>query len=481
MSDERNEMEWPIRIQEEFKMMVKKSILLVMAVSFIFSACSKDSQNADVNKNAGGSATTGVQQIVTIRAQQPWGDMTRLTNLEEAGKELNEQLKAEGKNIEVKVETSKFDGSLDEYRKQFILAYKSKKEMDIITVGHGELAWMAKGGYIRKMDELKQSKAYADTYPALWNAVTWKGNVWGALQDTEVRPIFYRKDALKKLGWTDEQIETLPEKVKKGEFTLADMTAVAKEAVSKGIVQYGIMHRPSAGPEWQMIAYANGAKMYDAEQDKMIFDKPGILKTLQYFQTLTRTEKVTPEAITSMEFKNIHQIMMDGKALFWYGGIWNVFNYQAELGAKYDDIMSKFGFTLIPAAEKGGKPMTLSNPVVYTVSSQTKNPELVMRLLELTAAPKYQAKHAVTTYHLPFTKGGAEAAEFKSNKFLSSVTYYLDYTTFQPVNEEFNKFADTLYKAVQGVELGKQTPDQALKVMETQIKADSGDKVIIKN
>ncbi|WAA13784.1 sugar ABC transporter substrate-binding protein [Fervidibacillus halotolerans] len=449
----------------------RRFISVMVILLLIISGCNNRQETSSTNE-AG-------DQVITIRAQTFGDEQTRIQNLEEAAKELNEQLKAENKKIQVKLETSSFDGSWEEYRRQFILAFKSKNEPDIFLTGHEDIAWLAKGDYILPLDELKDSEAYRDVYPTLWESVTWNGHIWGALQDTEARPIFYRKDVLKQLGWTDEEIESLPEKVKNGEFTVDDMTRVAKEAIDQGLVQWGILHRPVNGPEFHMIAKNFGAQLYDPKEDKLVFDKEAILESLRYFESLTQKEKVTPESMTSMEWKNVHQMMIDGKALFWYGGIWNIFNYMDQ-GAEFDYLMENFGFTLVPATEKGGTPMTLSHPIVHTVSSQTVHPDLVIRLLELVAKPEYQAKHSVETFHLPIHERGSEVEQFKNDEFLSQITYMLDYTTFLPNHADFNKYGDAYFNAIQSVEIGKKTPEEALKDMEVQIQNDLGDTIIIK-
>ncbi|WAA10538.1 ABC transporter substrate-binding protein [Fervidibacillus albus] len=445
------------------------SIIALLFLLVIF-GCSNGDEASNQTEGEG---------IITIRAQTYGDEQTRIENLEQAANTLNEQLKAENQNIQIELETSAFDGSWEEYRKQFLLAFKSKNEPDIFLTGHEDIAWLAKGNYILSLDELKDSEAYKDVYETLWESVTWDGHVWGAIQDTEARPIFYRKDVLKELGWTDEEIESLPEKVKNGEFTIDDMTRVAKEAKEAGLVDWGILHRPVNGPEIHMIAKNFGAELYDEKEDKLVFDQDAILESLRYFETLTQGEGITPESMTSMEWKNVHQMMIDGKALFWYGGIWNIFNYM-EQGAQFDDLMANFGFTLVPAVEKGGEPMTLSHPFVHTVSSQTEHPELVIRLLELVADPEYQATHSVETFHLPITKSGAEVERFQEDEFLSSITYMLDYTTFLPNHADFNKYGDAYFNAIQSVEIGNKTPEEALEDMKTQIQSDFGDEIIIK-
>lgn len=456
---------------------MKKQVHLLIALLLVVSlvvGCSK-TEEKETDTTEGSSSET---KVVTIKAETRGAEKTRIDNLVAAAEKLNAELKEQGENIEVVVEASAFDGGLDDYRKRFILAYQSKNEPDIYTIGHEDIPWLANAKYILSLDELKDSEAYGDVYDALWDATMWNGHIWGALQDTEARPIFFNVNVLKELGWSEAEIKDLPSRVEKGEFTIDDMTAVAKEAKDKGLVEWGIMHRPTNGPDFHMIAMNFGAQLYDENEDKIVLDKPAVLKTLQYFNDLTAVEKLTPDTITSMEWNNIHQINIDGKALFWYGGIWNIFNY-IQQGADYDKMMEQFDFMLVPAAEKGGKPTTLSHPLLYTVSSQTENPDLVKRLLEIVAAPEYQVKHSVETYHLPINKSGAADAEFKKDEFLSSVTYMLDYTSFIPNNQNFNQYSDAFYKAIQGVEIGKMTPEEGVAYMETEMKNNLKDEIII--
>jgi inositol-phosphate transport system substrate-binding protein len=444
----------------------------------ILSGCSQD------EKASGESSNANEPKVVTIQAQTAGTELTRVENLVKASEKLNEELKEEGKNTEVKVETSSFDGSWEDYAKQFMLAFKAKKEPDIYATGHENIGWLADGNYILSLDELKDSKEYSDVFPVLWDSVTYKEQIWGAMQDTEARPVFFNKDILKKIGWTDEQINDLPELVKNGEFTLDDMTKVAEEATAKGAAEYGILHRPVAGPDFQVLSYNFGGKVYDPDTNQLVLDKKAVLKQLNYYNDIA-TKKLIPENLTATEWNNVHKMIVNGKTLFYYGGVWNVFNwtqdnFHDELG-KVDAnwVNEHFGMMLIPAAEKGGDPITLSHPFVYTVSSQTEHPELVKRLLELVADPELQTEHNVNTSHLPITKGGAEHPDYKADVTLGKVAYMSDYTTFLPNHEGYPKYSNALFTAIQAVELGKKTPEDALKDLETQLKNDLSDQLQI--
>ena len=62
-----------------------------------------------------------------------------------------------------------------------------------------------------------------------------KGKTYGVPQDTEARPMYYRKDLLAKMGWSKDMIERLPDAVKNGEFAWPDLVLWAKEAISNTV------------------------------------------------------------------------------------------------------------------------------------------------------------------------------------------------------------------------------------------------------
>ena len=64
--------------------------------------------------------------------------------------------------------------------------------------------------------------------------------------------------------------------VDKGEFTMDDLSKLAKEVVDKGAAQMGIVHRPNAGPDYLMTFAAFGAKFIDEQSGKLLLPKAEI-------------------------------------------------------------------------------------------------------------------------------------------------------------------------------------------------------------
>jgi len=463
------------------KYSLKTLVIILLSLGLILSGCGSRS-----NENAEPADSAPTETVVfEVESYGSPADATRVTNLEEAAEELNKILEEQGDSRRVQVKSNHVSSGYDEYNQKFMLAHKTGAGADIRTISHSDVAMMAEGGYILQLDDYiknsKWSKYLEDIYPNLWDAAKWKSNIYGVPQDTEARTVYFRKEILRKLGWSEEEISALPEKIEKGEFTLDDMTRLAKEAVSKGLAKAGIYHRPNNGAFFPAMIYNFGGKLFNEKTNKLVFDRKAIKDTLDYFYKLAQVDKVLPTGMTSMEWRQIHQNWVEGDVLFWYGGTWHWAEYQtvdyhSELGTLKEDYMfENMGYALIPAATKGSKPLTLSQPYVYVINSNTKHPDLAFALVAISSQPKYNAKHAASSGHLVISPSAAEEAIYKQNKFLSDVQYMLEYTKLQPNHPEFGKFTSALFKAIQSVEIGEYDPDKALNWMEEQVKNDIED------
>jgi len=460
------------------KKTLKTLVVILLALGLVLSGCGgRPEESAE-------PATAPVTETVVFEVESYGSpaDATRVTNLEEAAQELNEILQEKGDNRRVEVKANHVSSGYDEYNQKFMLAHKTGAGADIRTISHSDIAMMAEGGYILELDDYindsEWGKYVKDIYPNLWDAAKWKSKIYGIPQDTEARTVYFRKDILRKLGWSEEDISDLPEKIEKGQFTLDDMTSIAKEAVDKGFAKAGIYHRPNNGAFFPAMVYNFGGKLFNQETNKLVFDRKAIKDTLDYFYKLAQVDKVLPTGMTSMEWRQIHQNWVEGHVLFWYGGTWHWAEYQeveyhGELGKLTEDYMfENMGYALIPAASKGGKPVTLSQPYVYVINSNTEHPDLAFALVAISSQPKYNAKHAVGSGHLVISPLAAEEPLYKENTFLSDVQYMLDYTKLQPNHHEFGKFTSALFKAIQSVEIGEYDPEKALNWLEEQVKND---------
>ena len=426
------------------------------------------------------------QKTITLKAWTIGPDdpsITRLKNLEAAVERLNALLAIEGADFRVKLEGDFDTTDWDPYLRRVLLAFQSGEAPDIVQASAAPLigVW-ATAGYIAPLTaETSRYGTFKDVFPTLWNAVTFKGEVFGVPQDTEARPLYFNKTLLKKLGWSDAKINELPKRIERGEFTWDDMLAVAKEALDKGVIERGkgYYHRPKNGPDFHMWYRAFGGTSYDEATGKLVFDQEAALRYFTWLKKAVDAGVLEKDRLDG-NWSRFHQNVTDGKVLFFSGGTWNWAEWKTQWvkdkGGE-DWLWENFGFAPQPAYKKGGKPITLSNPQAYMVSASSKQKALAAKLLAFVMMPDLDARHAVGSGHLPVLQA---TASLTGDRFIREVSYLLNYTTFAPQHPDFPKWQDALYRGVSAVESGQVSPEEAVKVVAAEMKRALKDQVMIK-
>ena len=400
----------------------------------------------------------------------------RFDNLKIAAERLNKMLAAAGSDIRVKLEGFFDTTDWAEFKQRVLMGFQSKQPFDILCSGHDDIGAWANAGYIMPLDEFVKKywdETYYDIIPSLWEAMKFKGKIYGIPQDTEARPFYINKIVLKKLGWSDEQINALPEKIAKGEFTLEDFVEVAKEAVSKGLVKWGMYHRPKKGIDYFQIFTSLGADFYDEENAKFVFSKSEMLRVYDFFYKITNVWKITPKNMIGTPWSSVHKDVTSGKVLAWMGGTWNWAEWKRDYGKSEEELEKMFLIAPFPKSKDYGRPNTLSHPLAYMIPAHSKNPELAFLIITLATAPELNMKHAVTSGHLPIRWQETVLPEYKKDFIMREGTKLLPFSGFIPNDDKFDLFNTIIFEGIQMAEAG--TPaakvvDMVAKRLKSQLK-----------
>jgi len=405
----------------------------------------------------------------------------RFENLKAAVERLNKILEDSGADIRVKLEGFFNTTGWDDFKQKVVFGFQAKQKFDILCSGHDDIGAWAKAGYIIPLDDYIKKywdEVYYDIIPSLWESTKFLGKIYAVPQDTEARPFYINKKVLKKLGWSDEEINALPEKIRKGEFTLFDFVEVAKEAVNKGLVEWGLYHRPKMGIDYFQIFTSFGVDFYDEEKGIFVFNKKEMYKVYEFFYNLTNVWKITPKAMIGTPWSSVHKDVTSGKVLAWMGGTWNWAEWIKDYGKTDEELQEMFLVAPTPKATAEGKPNTLSHPVVYMIPSHTKYPDLAFLIITLATDPKLNFKHAIESGHLPIRWQETVFPEYKKNFIMVEGTKLLPFSSFIPNDDKFNEFNRIIFdglSAVEGGTLPGKVVDDVAKRLKNQLK----DKVVI--
>jgi inositol-phosphate transport system substrate-binding protein len=293
--------------------------------------------------------------------------------------------------------------------------------------------------------------------------------------------VWFRKDVLRDLGWSDTEIEQMIADTRSGDFTLHDMVVVAEEAIQAGLVQWGLFHRPAEGLDFYILPLDYGGTLINPTTDRLVLSTCPMYRSLSFFHNLANRWQVTPPNMTTeFDWGTIHQTFMAGDVLFWFGGTWHWAEWRDNyLGGDEQYLFDNVGYMLYPAARTGGDPLTLSHPLAYMISSQSTYPEIAFQLLTLASAPDLVAQYSVDSAHLAVRQAATQEPVYQNDAFLQSVSYMLDYTTFAPNHEQEGEYRTRLYEAISAVETDIMTPNTALILLEFYLQAALGSELEI--
>jgi inositol-phosphate transport system substrate-binding protein len=432
-----------------------------------------------------GTAVTAEAEEVVVKlwARADRSGPLRAGNIVAAAEPLNAVLKAAGSDKSVKVQV--FEGTatgFDADALDILKAFSVDQGPDVFVAAHEWVGEFAKSGYAMDMEAFVKANpwAFADINPVFWEATHYQGKIHAIPQDSEIRMFFYNKDMLRKIGKDDAFIEGLPEAVDKGEFTMDDLSALAKEVVDKGAAEMGIIHRPNAGPDYLMTLASFGVRFIDEESGKLLLPKAEMEQALAWFEKNAATG-VTPKNNTAMSWDEIQTAFKQEKAFIFHQGVWAVAEWQLgdAKGAIWpkdaEGYFRKIGWFHAPAAEKGGEPKNLSHPIVYIVNGKSAQAELAAMLVAFATLPYYNTQHAVTTAHTGILHGQTSMPAYQEAWYLQAATPMLARSTFIPNHPEFGRYNGLIFKALQGVETGRLSSAEAVEFIEDEATSELGD------
>jgi len=428
----------------------------------------------------------GEDVVIKVWSRADRSGPLRAGNLVSAGDELNRMLAAAGSDKKVKIELNETNAKgYDDDALDLLKAFAVDKGPDIFVLAHEWTGAFAEAGYAWNLEDhiAKNPQLYGDIIGPLWQSVSYKGARYGVPQDSEVRMFFLNNDKLRKMGMAEKDIASLSGRVDRGEFTANDLCDLAGQAVQKGVVKYGILHRPNAGPDFQMIAESFDLAPYDKQAAKLQASKAALRGFYNWVKYCV-DKKALSAGNTSMSWDAIEQSAMGGEeSLVFFHGVWRVTDQMKALKLNgKDDYFKKYTWINAPAGKKGGKPSNLSHPIAYAVSAKSKNRELAAFIVGLASQPYLNLQHAVSTNHTPINYGEQSMPEIVDKGWaLVAATPMLKYASFMPNHPKIGQYNAIIFKGIQGIETGRLTAAAATDFVIGELENELGKDVVIRN
>jgi inositol-phosphate transport system substrate-binding protein len=301
--------------------------------------------------------------------------------------------------------------------------------------------------------------------------------------------MFFHKQKLRELGWSQEQVDELPARLDSGTFTLDDLVHTSRQAIDKGVVQKGFAywHRPQPGFDFLQYYVAHGGKLYDDRTRKLIIRR-GPLADFFAFQRRVVEEELTPRNFIPTEWATWHSTVAGGKTLFWNGGIWMWAEWLSSyIGGKGEAYLSNFvGYGLQPTGVKGERGRTLSRPIAYFVTSNqasrasTAQIDAACALLAKSMNVETRTQEALVSAHLAWLEPQLRSPAYRRDEFLSSVTYMIQdgRAFFVPNDVNFGRYNTIIYDHMLRAEQGEISPARAADNVIARMRVELRDAVV---
>lgn len=448
---------------------MKKLFILLMEGAMLFSlaACG--------GKQTTQSSTEEISGTVTLKLAHNMDFVTIPDAVAAAAETLNETYAAEGKDLEIVIEKDYQRIGWDEYMQNIMFATKNGDGPDIFTFS-GNILDQVRSGLLLDISDIDTSKFVEGAF----DSFTVDGKIYSMPFDVPTRALYYGKEPLRKLGWTDKEIEALPKRIADGTFTWEDFISLCREVQEKGAAEWGMLHRPGAGDDFLDVLSVYGGDYY-TEEGKLVVNQEAITSYFQFMYDAANTWNITPKDTTQRVWTDIQAMVGDGRAFAYYGPVFSSTYIADEINMTPEELTDMVGFALFPKSEYDEKPFTVVAPQSVSINAHTKYPEVCKDLLkEIYEGDSVEALavHGDTIFSLASVNAANEMDAIKHNPILKRIGYMSDYVKTIPPVEGKNVFRDELYKQIQLLELGQTTAKQAFEDFKTQIELNVDGEVI---
>ncbi|WP_420583570.1 ABC transporter substrate-binding protein [Ruegeria sp.] len=410
-------------------------------------------------------------------------DAYRIHAIEIAADMLEREAEIEGRELNITVEGKRDFGGWEEFKQGVTLAAEAGTAPNIVVTSHLDIAPWSQAGYIVPAEDYLDFDAWPlnDLYPNLLEIAAYNDIQWGLPQDAESRPFFFWKDTMRGIGYSDDDIAALPDKVASGEYTLQNVLEDAKKAVDAGLVEegYGFYPRPSNGPDWGQFYQSFGGVLQDPDTGKLLLDKAAMEGFYQFFADAVDAG-ITRKNHLGTDWGQWYTEVANGKAATWHGGTWHYARYTGKEGN--EDFFGTIEFSLIPAGDEGGRPNTITHPLVYLITDQENDDheEIAAQLVKIASEPRLNSLHAIKSAHLGIGKQQSNIELYANDRWATEATERLLISAnAQPNNLDYGAYSEAMFKGLEAAWTGVKTPAEAVAELEAELRAKLGDNLIV--
>ena len=328
------------------------------------------------------------------------------------------------------------------------ISFAGGVQPDIFQVGAEYVGGLAYRGMAQPLDDrIARWGQKGDFYPASWSTCVYQGKTYGLPYLSAPRVLLYRKDLLRKAGYshppdTWEQLADAAEKM-----TVRDGT----------VTKFAGMNLPVSWQVFIEFLWENGGQIFDESGTHSRLDSPEAVEALQFYADLYNKYQVCPTAGMPTIGGSIPVFASQKAAM----------EINNQVGIKN---VSKYAPGLLPKVGIAAPPRRKQRAVsVYTdwlaMSPQSKHKDLAWELVTYLMEPDNLAAYNATLFFIPPRRSVAQTATFmRENPQLRDFAVLMDqYGRSLPAIPEWFEIRTGLQSAISAAIYQTKTPEQALR------------------
>lgn len=384
-----------------------------------------------------------------------------------------------------------------EYVKILEEALAAKTVPDIFYLSVERLGLFARRGDLAPLDECRARYPIFDTvHEELWQPATVDGQLWGVPIAFSLAHLYFSKDRLAALGWSEAQIASLPTRIADGDFTLQDLVTTAGQAVREGVVAPGYGFWPSLQRRETLLLsyYANGGRFTSGDDNNLTIARSPLVQAYRFHHDLRAARLMPGEFTTQTDLGSfptgaiLTDAVGNGSVLFWQEATYRWRSYE-EIGGMLDarsSVRDRIGVAPFPSLHRGRPGHTLATSYTYYVLpgpslATPQNHDAACALLAQTVTPEINARNALAQTMLGAPKSQATDPSFASDPFIVDIAAMWPQAVHLPLGDaDFRiTYQRTLVDWLLRAETGEYTAEEAATLAIQELQSKLGAKLVV--
>lgn len=333
-------------------------------------------------------------------------------------------------------------------RRQLLTRVGGGNAPDIAAIDQIWLGEFVDGGALLQLDDVAADVDFDDYFDPFASLVTHDGHVYGFPTTTDVRGMYWNRDAFGAAGLDPDSPPA----------TWSELLEMAGQ-LHDPPETYGAAYLVTPGRWTTTLFGAGGQFLDDAGTDPRFQEQPGV-EAARFVDHIYNDANVSAPDPTYENGSRLARDFLSGQyAITVVEGSWLEY-FWTNQGNTPGEMVERFGFA--PSPTPDGEPATMSGGHIWAAFEPADHPEIVRDFLQIAAGREFNRHLAIDTGEIPTRRSLVDDAEiWETVTYRDTVRDLLEHTRLRPVRH-WPAIEESLSEALQRVAYDRAEPADAL-------------------